>query len=110
MTATGTTPTQSSSAQSSSAQTGSAEAGSARLWRLRLPAGESGQQVGLSVRMDHDPVSGTPRVWVAVGSRYRRLPLTVPEAWALFRLLAEALDSAGEPPEFIRTPIISTEK
>ncbi len=84
--------------------------GSARLWRMRLPANESGQQVALSVRMDADPQTGEPRVWVAVGSRYRRLPLTVPEAWALFRLLAEALDTAGEPPEFIRTAITPTEK
>jgi hypothetical protein len=83
---------------------------SARLWRLRLPANESGHEVALSVRMDQDRETGAPRVWVAVGSRYRRLPLTVPEAWALFRLLAEALDTAGEPPEFIRTPITPTSR
>jgi hypothetical protein len=87
-----------------------AQTSPARLWRLRLPADESGREVALSVRMDQDRESGAPRVWVAVGSRYRRLPLTVPEAWALFRLLAEALDSAGEPPEFIRTAITPTEK
>jgi hypothetical protein len=60
--------------------------------------------------MDQDQATGRDRMWVAVGSRYRRLPLSVPEAWALFRLLAEALDTAGEPPEFIRTAITPTEK
>lgn len=82
----------------------------ARLWRLPVPENEQGQRVTVSLRMDCDPQTGTPRVWVAVGSRYRRLPLTVPEAWALFRLLAEALDTAGEPPEFIRAAITPTEK
>jgi hypothetical protein len=88
----------------------SSQTSSARLWRMRLPANESGHEVALSVRTDSDPQTGEPRVWVAVGSRYRRLPLTVPEAWALFRLLAEALDTAGEPPAFIRTAITPTEK
>jgi hypothetical protein len=82
----------------------------ARLWRMRLPADDEGHQVALTVRMDSDPRTGRDRVWVAVGSRYRRLPLTVPEAWALFRLLAEAMDTAGEPPEFIRTAITATDK
>jgi hypothetical protein len=82
----------------------------ARLWRMRLPADDEGHQVALTVRMDSDPQTGRDRVWVAVGSRYRRLPLTVPEAWALFRLLAEAMDTAGEPPEFIRTAITPTDK
>jgi hypothetical protein len=82
----------------------------ARLWRLRLPANDDGHQVAASVRMDLDRETGAPRVWVSVGSRYRRLPLTVDEAWALFRLLAEALDTAGEPPEFIRAAITPTEK
>jgi hypothetical protein len=81
-----------------------------RLWRLRLPANDDGHQVAVSVRVDHDRETGRDRVWVAVGSRYRRLPLSLDEAWALFRLLAEALDSAGDPPEFIRTPITPTEK
>lgn len=90
--------------------TSSTQTSSARLWRMRLPANGSGHEVALSVRMDSDRETGEPRVWVAVGSRYRRLPLTVPEAWALFRLLAEALDTAGDPPEFIRTAIIPTEK
>jgi hypothetical protein len=94
----------------SATETSSTQTSSARLWRMRLPANDSGHEVALSVRMDADPASGAPRVWVAVGSRYRRLPLTVPEAWALFRLLAEALDTAGEPPEFIRTAITPTEK
>jgi hypothetical protein len=82
----------------------------ARLWRMRLPANDDGHEIALTVRMDNDPATGRERVWVAVGSRYRRLPLSVPEAWALFRLLAEALDSAGEPPEFIRTDITSTSR
>jgi hypothetical protein len=91
-------------------QTGSAQTGSARLWRLHLPANDDGHQVALTVRIDQDRQTGRDRVWVAVGSRYRRLPLTVPEAWALFRLLAEALDTAGEPPEFIRAEITATKK
>jgi hypothetical protein len=82
----------------------------ALLWRLPVPATDQGHQVAVTLRTDRDPNTGAGRVWVAVGSRYRRLPLTVPEAWALFRLLAEALDTAGEPPEFIRAVITPTEK
>jgi hypothetical protein len=74
----------------------------ARLYRIRVPGDE--HSTAVTVRLTDDSA------WVAVGSGRRRLPLSVPEAWALFRALAEALDSAGDPPEFIRTPIKPTSK
>ena len=83
------------------AQTASADP-SARLYRIRVPGDE--HSTAVTVRLTDESA------WVSVGSGRRRMPLSVPEAWALFRALAEALDSAGDPPEFIRTPIKPTSK
>lgn len=74
----------------------------ARLYRIRVPGDE--HSTAVTVRLTADSA------WVAVGSRHRRMPLPIPEAWALFRALAEALDSAGDPPEFIHTAITPTSK
>jgi hypothetical protein len=74
----------------------------ARLWRLRAP-GDRPAGTAVSVRLD--ATEDEVRVWVAVGNRHRRLPLSLDEAWAVFKLLAEALEFAGEPPEFVRVPI-----
>lgn len=68
-----------------------------RLFRIRVPGDTASTAV--TVRMTDDSA------WIAVGSRHRRMPLTLPEAWALFRALAEALDTAGDPPGFIATPV-----
>ncbi|GAA4199682.1 hypothetical protein GCM10022220_02830 [Actinocatenispora rupis] len=70
--------------------------GDPRLFRIRVPGDPS---TAVTVRMTDDSA------WIAVGSRHRRMPLTVPEAWALFRALSEALDTAGDPPRFIAQPV-----
>jgi len=69
----------------------------ARLFRIRVPGSE--RSTAVTVRLTDETA------WIAVGSRHRRLPLTVPEAWALFKALADALDTAGEPPGFLATPV-----
>ena len=74
----------------------------ARLYRIRVPGDP--RSTAVTVRLTEDAA------WIAVGSRHRRLPLSIPEAWALFRALAEALDSAGDPPGFIATPITPTDR
>lgn len=74
----------------------------ARLFRIRVPG--SVRSTAVTVRLAGESA------WIAVGNRHRRLPLTMPEAWALFRALAEALDTAGDPPAFIHTPVTAQHK
>lgn len=79
----------------------------ARLWRLRAPGPvESGTAV--TVRLDASDTD--VRVWVSVGNRHRRLPLSLDEAWAAFKLLGAALDYTGDPPAFVRVPVAPTKK
>jgi hypothetical protein len=80
----------------------------ARLWRLRAPSGDRLAGTAVSVRLDATETE--VRVWVAVGNRHRRLPLSLDEAWAVFKLLGEALEFAGEPPEFVKVPIRPVKK
>jgi hypothetical protein len=79
----------------------------ARLWRIRVP-GALLSGTAVTVRLDASETD--VRMWVAVGAGRRRLPLSVPEAWAVFKLLGEALDFAGDPPEFVRTPVTPTSR
>ncbi|BCJ29599.1 hypothetical protein [Actinocatenispora sera] len=69
----------------------------ARLFRIRVPG--SDKSTAVTVRMTDESA------WIAIGARHRRLPLTVPEAWALFKALADALDTAGDPPAFLSRPV-----
>lgn len=74
----------------------------ARLWRIRVP-GTLLSGTAVTVRLDASETDA--RMWVAVGNGHRRLPLSVPEAWAVFKLLGEALDITGDPPDFVRAPV-----
>lgn len=69
-----------------------------RFYRLRAPNAD-GTTAAVSVRIDADRGD----LYLAVGGGRRRMYLTEPEAWALWRCLSEAVASLGEPPEHIRT-------
>lgn len=80
----------------------------ARVWRLRAPNPDRRAGTAVSIRLDATDTD--VRVWVAVGNRHRRLPLSLDEAWTVCKLLAEALDFTGEPPAFVRVPIRPAKK
>ncbi|GAA4216999.1 hypothetical protein GCM10022220_48610 [Actinocatenispora rupis] len=79
----------------------------ARLWRIRVP-GTLLTGTAVTVRLDASEIDA--RMWVAVGAGHRRLPLSIGEAWAVFKLLGEALDVTGDPPAFVRSPVTPTSK
>ncbi|GAA4200631.1 hypothetical protein [Actinocatenispora rupis] len=79
----------------------------ARLWRIRVP-GALLSGTAVTVRLDASETDA--RIWVAVGAGHRRLPLSIGEAWAVFKLLGEALDITGDPPAFVRTPVQPTSR
>ncbi|WP_432829354.1 spread protein [Dactylosporangium sp. CA-092794] len=71
-----------------------------RFYRLRAPDTEHGSSA-VTVR-----VTDGDDLYVAVGGGRRRMYLTVAEAWALWRCLSEAVASTGQPPEWIRVPVV----
>jgi hypothetical protein len=79
----------------------------ARLWRIRVP-GALLSGTAVTVRLDASDTD--VRMWVAVGAGHRRLALSVSEAWAVFKLLGEALDITGDPPDFVRSPVTPTSR
>ena len=81
----------------------------AQVWRLRVPS-EARPTSGTAVTVRLDATETEARVWIAVGNRYRRLPLSLDEAWAVLKLLAAAMDLTGEPPEFVQVPITPSRK
>ncbi|BCJ37932.1 hypothetical protein Athai_54350 [Actinocatenispora thailandica] len=79
----------------------------ARLWRLRVPDVRT-KGTAVTVRLDANETDA--RIWLAVGSGHRRMPLTLPEAWAVLKLLAEAVDFTGDPPPFVARTVTPTTK
>jgi hypothetical protein len=70
-----------------------------RYFRLRAPD-VARTSVAVTVR-----VTPGADLYLAVGAGSRRMYLTPPEAWALWRCLSEAVNSLGEPPDWIRVHI-----
>ena len=54
-------------------------------------------------------VPGKVNLYLAVGAGSRRMYLTPAEAWAAWRCLSEAVNTLGEPPEWIRVQITPTD-
>jgi hypothetical protein len=73
-------------------------------YRLRAPDVER-TSVPVAVRVTHGA-----DLYLAVGTGSRRMYLTPAEAWAVWRCLSEAVNTLGEPPEWIRVQIVPTSR
>ena len=75
-----------------------------KYFRLRAPD-VTRTSVAVTVR-----VTERSELYLAVGSGGRRMYLTPAEAWALWRCLSEAVTTLGEPPDWIRVHIPSSDR